>query len=177
MPDFENHCSRMPGLRAGMDAAFLPDLTGGGTTIWKENGSHQVTGQTGGPAEMGRRCPPPEPACCPRLGAFCRPESLKPPQETETPLEAPSCPSECGCAEMKQLPLFLVTGCYHSPAAEPEPSQNRRRQEGDLLPTLRTCGPRGRGGPGGSPWGGLAWGGLAPLPGCLWSPRQTWRVC
>ena len=55
VPDFENHCSGTRVLRAGMDAAYLPDFTGGGTNIWKENGSHQVTGQTGGPAEMGRR--------------------------------------------------------------------------------------------------------------------------
>lgn len=41
-----------------MGAAALPDPIGGETNIWKEKGSHQVAGQTGGRAEMRGRVSP-----------------------------------------------------------------------------------------------------------------------
>lgn len=56
---------------------------------------------------------------------------------------------ECGCIEMKQLPLFSVTPLLSQSEAEPELSQNQRRQEDrPPLQAVRTCGPGEGGGPG-----------------------------
>lgn len=67
-PDFENHCSEMPTVRAGTSS--LIGFTGGETNIWMKNGLHQVTGQIGGRAEITRQVSPSWAYLLARLGAI-----------------------------------------------------------------------------------------------------------